>query len=204
MTKPRSVKPNKLEKKDLPAKPKHTKRYVFGGLAVLAGLLFLGVRAFMSAPAEGEVNNSAPPPAVQAAQTETLQYTDDWLRFSYPSDYQKIQNDSRSAGVADQFILRTKSSEAGTRQIAVMVKQGGSLQEDSAYKLRSLSPAYARELSDLNGRQVIVFKKSDKTEVTYFVSGPGAYAVFAGTSTRGGERLSEEIAGVIQTLSWAH
>jgi len=168
----------------------------------------LWVQHLMHAPSEGSIGGGAPAAQSQVAgeQTSTTAYTGKYVSFAYPSGFSSPRPGSTSAVVPEALIFNVHDNQ-GSRQVALSVRllQGGQgLQDDSGFHLRTNKPSeYSHYTATVDGEQATIFKRTDGTEITYYIGGSNKYATLSVTTTNpASDLLSSDLQVLINSFAW--
>ena len=100
----------------------------------------------------------------------TAQVQGQYAGFSYPGYFDAVSQSKTDSNALEQFSIADKADYRVSIQASVRPLPVGGLNEDSSYRLRSISPAAYKQSDVLAGQdRAVLMAKVDTTEQTLFV-----------------------------------
>lgn len=128
--------------------------------------------------------------------------------FNYPENYKPDTENRAESNIIEDYLFKKASTGnrpgSLTLTVSVYKLQGGTLEDDGAFRIRKEKPAdYVQRLSSVNYYAFTIFKKKDGSETTAFVQNKDRVATISMAGSLANNNQSEaEFTAILNSWRW--
>jgi hypothetical protein len=171
-------------------------------VGVLVGGAIVGLMKLMNDPVVttdgitlGEARKAIEPTPLAASHL-----SGQYIEFDHPGIFNRTGNQKNWALALEQFHLTAKSDYRWSMEVTVRPTDFDRLDEDSAYKFRTLNREYTPE--KVEGLTAIIMVKADKSERTLFWLKNRKLVTVSMTYSGGTIKLADHMAVIAKSIRW--